>query len=421
MGRYALLIILGLFANTAVLRLQANRFTTQSVSNFVDKHNQYQVRNITNTGATVALNALTINVDETQPVNNVSLYDGKYSYFIERQSEDPSLGVTDVRVTCFGYYNNLADTVVVLLTRPSFSRYAYFSNNEGNIWFATGDTIFGPCHTNTYFQMAGKPVFWGKVTSSKVYNANSPYRKYYHGSTDPQFYGGTEWGVPKLTMPTSIPQDLIDASKNGGIYINNRYAWIKFQADGTVKIASKNSSSTPPASQYTTYNLSSTNGAIYVDYNSKRPYVHVEGTVNGITTLGTGGSIRVTDDLVYADDPATNPNSDDMIGMVAAKDIIVYDNHIDQDRTIVGSIMSLNTSSSNSSNFYVDRYNKDRYGDLNLYGGLIQNARGAVGTVGNQYTRKGYLKDYHWDSRLQKTTPPYFPMLFVLRKIAWWD
>ena len=110
-----------------------------------------------------------------------------------------------------------------------------------------------------------------------------------------------------------------------------------------------------------------------------------------------------------------------MIGMVAAKDIIVYDNHIDQDRTIVGSIMSLNTSSSNSSNFYVDRYNKDRYGDLNLYGGLIQNARGAVGTVGNQYTRKGYLKDYHWDSRLQKTTPPYFPMLFVLRKIAWWD
>ena len=415
-----MLIVLGLFVSTIALKLQAHRFTNDSVSNYVDKHSQYQVRNIANAGAMIALNALTVDVEETQPANNISLYDGNYSYSIERQAEDASLGVTEVRVTCFGQYNNFKDTVVVLLTRPSFSRYAYFTNKEGNIWFATGDTIFGPSHTNTYFQMAGDPVFWGKVTSSETYNASNPYRVYPSGTTNPVFHDGTEWGVPKLTMPTQIPQDLIDASQNGGLCLNNKYVWLKFQSDGTAKIAAKNVYSIPGSGEYTTYDLSSTNGVIYSNY-STTPYFFVEGTVNGNVTVGSKGHIYITDDLVYADNPQTNPDSDDMLGLVAERDIVVYNNHVDQDRTIQATIMTLNTNTAYNDNFWVYDYNYYRYGDLHLYGGLIQNSRGAVGLVGSETTRKGYLKDYRWDSRLKTMTPPFFPMLFVLRKIAWWD
>ena len=421
MGKYVSLIILGLFVSTVSFKLQANKFVLNAVSNYVIKHDQLTVRNIANAGASVALNALSTNVNASQPVKDIQLYNGTYSYFFERQSEDASLGITEIRATSIAHYNNLVDTVVVLLTRPSFSKFAYFTNHEGNIWFSTGDTIHGPCHTNTYFQMAGEPVFWGKVSSSKVYNKNSPYRKSYWGPTNPQFKGGTEWGVPKLPMPTEIPQDLIDAAKNGGIYVNKKNSWVEFKANGTVKIAAKYSSKPPKPYEYKVYNLSSTNGVIYFHYSSNRPTVRVEGTVNGKVTLGTRGYVRITSDIYYADNPMTNPTSNDMLGIVAAKDIIVYDNQHDKDRTIQATIMTLNTATAANKNFWVKNYKRDRYGKLHLLGGLIQNSRGAVGLVGNQWSRKGYLKDYRWDPRLQNLSPPNFPMLFVLRKIAWWD
>ena len=421
MGRYIAFILMAFLITTTTLRIQANRYAINSVSNYSEKYKRTMVRNIANTAATIALNALTINLSETQGKMNQVLDQGVYSYKFERQKDDPSLGPTEVRITSIARFMGLVDTVIVLITRPSFSRYAYFTNHEGNIWFATGDTIYGPCHTNTYFQMAGTPVFYGKVTSSKVYNAHSPYRKYYFGKTDPKFYGGTEWGIPKLPMPDQIPQDLIDASKNGGIYISKKYVWIKFRADGTAKIAAKNSPKTPKEYQYRTYNLNSTNGVIYITNKGRRPIVRVEGTVHGKITVGTRGTMKITNDIVYANDPRIDPNSKDLLGLVAEKDIIVANNKQDQDRTIQASIMTLNRATAPNKNFWVENYRYYRYGRLHLLGGLIQNSRGAVGLIGNQWTRKGYLKDYHWDKRLMKNNPPYFPSLFVLRKLSWWE
>jgi hypothetical protein len=423
MGKVVTLILFGIIVSTLSLRLQAQRTVTESIGSVSEKYNEETVRNIANAGANVALNALTINVDETQSAQNSSLFGGYYSYFFERPAQDNSLSSTQVRVTAIGNYSNLVDTVVVLLTRPSFSRYAYFTNNENGIYFQTGDTIRGPAHTNGYFYMSGQPVFTGKVTSHLVYSSDSPYYSNpADPSTNPDFQGGTEWQVPTLTMPTEIPQDLIDASQSGGIYINNRYAWIEFQSDGTVKIAAKNTSTTPTAGEYTTYTLGSTNGVIYVKYTTAtRPTVQTKGTVNGGVTLASSGSIKVTDNLICADNPLTNPNSDDMIGITAARNIIVTNSQADQDRTIQATIMTMNSTASTTTNFYVENYSGTRYGRLNLYGGLIQQSRGAVGTTGTEITRKGYLKDYRWDPRLQNMAPPYFPMLFVLRKIAWYD
>ncbi len=421
MGKAISIILLGIMISTITLRLRAQRAVVDSVDNVKKKYNLQMVRNIANSGANVALNALTVNVEEEQGASYVPLFGGRYSYYFQRQDQDPNLTSTQVRVTAIGYYSGLIDTVMVLLTRPSFSRFAYFTNHEGNIWFWTGDTIRGPAHTNTYFQMGERPVFFGKVTSHQVYNSSQPYREYPYSYTNPAFFGGTEWKVPFLTMPTEIPEDLINASKDGGIYINKRYAWIIFKSNGTVKIAAKNTKSNPPSSAYTTYDLSNTNGVIYVHYKSKRPVVKVKGTVNGRVTVATRGSIKVTGDLVCADNPRTNPNSDDIIGLAAARDIIVVNNQHDQDRTIQATVMTMNPATAPNKNFWVYRYDADRYGYLHLYGGLIQNSRGAVGLVGSAYSRKGYLKDYRWDPRLRVMIPPHFPMLFVLRKIAWWD
>jgi hypothetical protein len=418
MGKAVIYIIFGLMAATTGLRLHIQGSATKSVDKVGEEYCKEMVRNIANGGANFALTALTVNVDENTPVTNASLSGGDYSYYFERDTEDPTLGSTQVRVTAIGNYEGLSDTIVVLMTRPSFSRYAWFTDYEGDIWFYTGDTLRGPAHTNTYFQMAGEPVFYGKVTSHLVYNSSTPYRKY-DSSTNPHFYGGTEWQVPQLTMPTQIPQETIDAAQSGGLYFNNRYVWMNFQSDGTVDICAKNTSSTPQSWEYTTYNIGSTNGTFYIYY-YYRPTVRVEGTVNGQVTVASRGYIYVEDDLVCADDPQTNPYSDDMIGLVAERDISVRNNQYLQDRTIQASIMTLNPTSGNTRNFYVYPYDQTEYGTLHVYGGIIQQARGAVGTFG-YHGRTGYLKDYEWDSRLSTISPPNFPCLFVLRKIAWWD
>jgi len=106
--------------------------------------------------------------------------------------------------------------------------------------------------------------------------------------------------------------------------------------------------------------------------------------------------------------------------LVAERNIIVNKNHVDTDRTIMATVMTLNPNSGTTKNFYVKNYDADRYGTLILYGGLIQYARGAVGTFGG-YSRTGYLKDYTWDPRLRTMHPPYFPALFILKKISWWE
>jgi hypothetical protein len=421
MGKVVYLILFGLIITTMASRMQIQRSATDSVINYVEKYNEQNVRNIANAAANKALNALIINVYETVGQTDALLYGGKYTYYFERKTQDPTLSPTQIRITAMSTYEDQKDTVIVLLTRPSFSRYAYFTNHEGNIWFATGDTLRGPTHTNTYFQMTGSPVFFGKVTSHQWYNANSPYREGLTGPTNPVFLGGTEWGIPEIAMPDEIPQETIDAAIAEGIYINNRYVWIEFQSDGTAKIAAKNSSTPPNPGQYTTYTLASTNGVIYIYYSSTRPLVRVKGTVNGQVTVATSGSMEITDNLVCAVNPMINPSSNDMLGLVAAKDIVVTNNQVNQDRIIQATIMTLNTSISNTTNFYVQDYNLYRYGYLRLYGGLIQNARGAVGLVGDAWSRKGYLKDYRWDQRLADMTPPHYPALFALRKIAWWD
>ena len=422
MGKYSSLLVVSLLTAILLLRMHTQQIIVTSWGKTASTYDRLTAKNIANGGAATALQALTLNVFEATPVSNRSLMNGSYSYYIERVNQDTTLGPTEIRVTCTSLYRNIADTAVVLLTRPSFSRYAYFSDVEGDIWFQTGDTLRGPVHTNEYFRMQGSPVFQGKVTSHLVYNSTNPYRKY-DSATSPVFQSGTEWKVPELAVPTEIPAELVSASKSGGIYIKNyTHVYMKFVGDGTVLIARTNSSTPPASGAYASQSVNSTNGVIYVENTTtSRPTVYVQGTSMGQVTLATSGSIKVNGNVYLADNPVTNPDSNDILGFAAARNIVVTQSALDQDRTIQASIMTMNPTISSTANFYAENYNVTRFGKLHLYGALVQQARGAVGQLGTPTTRKGYLKDYRWDPRLQRISPPFFPMLFVLRKISWWD
>jgi hypothetical protein len=60
-------------------------------------------------------------------------------------------------------------------------------------------------------------------------------------------------------------------------------------------------------------------------------------------------------------------------------------------------------------------------GTLVLYGGLIQERRGPVGSYSGASGQllTGYAKDYTYDPRLRDTPPPGFPTTGTVKKVSW--
>ena len=81
------------------------------------------------------------------------------------------------------------------IVQESFAKFAYFTDNEGgNIWFAGGDQIFGPLHTNDQMKIHYTgATFWGPVTT-----AQDVYQPWY--GTFAQGY--TEY-APVIPMPAT--------------------------------------------------------------------------------------------------------------------------------------------------------------------------------------------------------------------------
>lgn len=163
--------------------------------------------------------------------------------------------------------------------------------------------------------------------------------------------------------------------------------------------------------------------------------IHVEGTtgisgvLRGRYTLYATANVVVLDDMSYATDPAQTARMaglcQDILGVIALRDVVVLDNALNTPVSnngwrlyddapglnLHGILMTLQTS------FRVENYNSGPSnallcgtvprgrGCLNLTGGLIMEARGAVGTSGGT----GYLKRYSYDRCGLVKPPPYFP------------
>jgi hypothetical protein len=70
------------------------------------------------------------------------------------------------------------------INQESFAKYAYFTNTEGPIYFANGDQIYGPVHSNDVINIASSgATFFGPVTSAKTISGKQ-YGTYKQGYTE---------------------------------------------------------------------------------------------------------------------------------------------------------------------------------------------------------------------------------------------
>jgi len=342
--------------------------------------------------------------------------EGTYSAYADPLSSNNGQASRYVAVTVRATLDGVgvSRALRVKLGQENFARYAYFTDLEhhmggGTIWFVGEDEFFGPVHSNDQLHIHGSPIFHDEVTSG----ASSI--DYYHGGPpedDPVFDMGYQLNFTYIPLP--LDTDLIKAKglEPDGLYFSGNNVHVTMFVNGSDEGQLRVQINNGPETDYDLPN----NGVCYVDGRAL-----VKGTLKGQLTIAADGDIEIMDNVVYHTDPRTDPTSTDILGLVSEWDVVMdgspHGDNVDvADETVMAAIMALKYQ------FTVENYASGTpRGTLVLYGALIQQHRGPIGTFSGNSGQPltGYTKHYTYDPRLADTPPPAFPTTGQVEKIAW--
>ncbi|MGA7162314.1 MAG: hypothetical protein WBZ48_15060 [Bacteroidota bacterium] len=413
MGRNAIYLAIGFTVLCLMSGLNLSRVSLDAFSNAINYQENTNILNIAEAGTNFACNQLFTTPNWRTGYQNVAFGGGTFSVAVNMvvNGTDSSR----IQVVTGASYQGQTDTIKILLQPSLFSKFAYFSNNEpSNINWVTGDTVWGPYHSNTKLYVSGNPVFEGKTTTfGGLVKANK--------SDNPQFYGGFQSGV-SITMPTDLSLVQNKAQQaGGGFYLaTSSDFYLTFNSNGTVNYRTGTSGAwtTTPLSTF-----AGTNKVVVVNGGN----IHIKGIVNGQVTIaaisssGSKGQVWLDSSVAYNDNPIADPSSTDMLGICATNNILISSNTNNNNPahgiTVQGSLFSL------KGGFGADSATtKQVSGTIHLLGGVSQAVRQAVGAVGgNGAISNGYQKAYLYDQRMLVTAPPCFPTTGSYEILEWWE
>ncbi|MCL5774549.1 MAG: hypothetical protein M1536_09295 [Firmicutes bacterium] len=361
-------------------------------------------------------------------------------------------------------------------TSTSFAKYLYFSDQEimagsgtHNV-FNMGDQLNGPVFSNDQFYInwtnyqGNPPIFQTKLDSARTsinYIPDAPqnesgYKKIFKNGSQ-----GFELGVGKITFPPPNNAQITAAlggmqtptsqgvylpnngsSVSGGIYVMGDLENLNFKVDGngnqTIEFYQEEEHG--HATRKTTVTLNPASNTTTIQYNWKGQTATYQGIINGViftngdvgvaSVGGTIGSrltlvtppnneVEIKGHIRYKDDPRTNPNATNVLGIVSGN-IIIDDNA--PANLEVDAVMLAGNPSGNGSFYYGNWDRRGPKGNLTIFGGLATQQSGPVGTYnpdGSVIT--GYKKIYNYDTRLSLFPPPYYPTTGKLRIRFWKD
>ncbi len=355
--------------------------------------------------------------NRTNPWGGVqTLGDGTYSVVITDLGLIGGSGnVRRYKVTSTGAIGNLNRILTNYVQVDNYARYLWFTDRESfdgtTVWFWTQDRLDGPTHTNGHFNIYGNPVFESEVRSVDDYirfynngnninlsqSTNPPY-------DIPDFQEGITLGAEPTTMPNQALSLRAAAASNGGLWLRGD-STVVLNNDGTMNV-------TNSRKHWTNQNMPiPANGALFVNSGA----LTISGTLNGRLTVGASNDVVIPNNLIYADDPRTNPASNDTLGVISEGDVVIDDN-APYNLEIDACTMALNSSFMRE-NWWVG----PAKGTLTVLGGIIQDERGPVGTFNGSTGQKvsGYSKDYTYDSRLLGSPPPFMPTTGDYVTLSW--
>ncbi len=433
-GKSTLLIVLGFSLIFLIGGSNLGKLTIKSVDNSVLYYEENIAHNIAKSGANMALNQIFINSDWRDGYKNIALNDGDLTV------EAIDIGTDLIQVTSYGYYNDVTKRTVVKLQPSSFAKFAWYTGIMNSKEFITGDTIWGPFHTQSGLNVNGAPVFWGKVTSKKGLSMTK--------GSDPKFYGGFETGVD-IEMPVNYqfdeqqaaalngknPDDLgiSDFGDNGVAWLKENDLWMRFNSDGTVTYRIGTGSDTSTYSLPVTKSLTdlAPNGVIYANKGN----MYVSGTLKGKVSIVSGessgsghGNIYLVDNLNYTTAPMVwdatekkyvlNESCEDLLGIMATNNIIIADNDANvanKDIRVDGSLFTA------QGGVIMENKNIPPSGSLYLRGGIISAKEELLGIFDKGVLNNGYNRNVIFDERFLLSMPPEFPVTDKFEIVSWYE
>ncbi len=311
----------------------------------------------------------------------------------------PSIGMkNDFSIVAVGVFDGASRVISINnMNNKTWAKYALWSDNNRGIYFIGGEEFHGAVHANTPLYFHQNPEFFDDLTSAS---------SSYGGSTNSCiFHKGFEFPVEEESLAdvdfTSLEnkstlvlegKTTIEMNDTEMIISNARKGWNNEVVDIInnsviyIKDSSSGSSST------------------------RKGDLYIKGQLDGRLTFATDRDINIMGNITYADDPQINLSSDDALGLISKRDVVVKQSCPD-DIEIYAHILATgkSTSTRQDGSFGVEKYNEgNKRGYIYLHGGIAQDYRGAVGTFGGS-GGTGYGKRYTYDIRFAVNPPPEYP------------
>ncbi len=446
-GKAALFLVMGFSVIFMIFGHDFNSASNQAIDNYTEYYTESVAHGLAESGANLAANAIFLDNTWMSGYSNLSDDDGEINVSII----DINPGEYIREIVSTGTFEGKTDTVEVIISPNRFSGFAYYSQVEGNIWWTGKDTVFGPFHTQDNMQVAGHPVF-GYIKYPTTCGGKLIYQ-YSKQADYPNFFGSFHDSSP-LTLPDSGLQPLRNAAADGGFmipqdstssttytqkWVRGTYTWV----NGRYQYVPGHYESIPSTTtsldtvyldflkdsiqvkmgydkQPATYKTSkiAPNGVIY----AQGMDVRLQGTVEGNYSVVSDGDVYLDNDIVYNTNPLTHPNSTDLLGILAEKNVIITENAANDNNINIDAAIYCQEDGFGAQNYKT----RPVSGNINLLGGITQNIRGAVGTFttnksGEQIIDSGFNKIYHYDVRLSHMFPPYFPVCGGFKILSWKD
>ncbi|HUN65521.1 MAG TPA: hypothetical protein VMW43_05420 [Bacteroidota bacterium] len=426
MGRSAILMVMGLSLVLLMATSGLKRDVNLAYENYLTYTNSTHAHNIALSAANMGANAVFMNNAWTTGYSGVSYDGGTFDVTVTNPTANQTK-ITSVghltKAMLGGNLVTINDTVQVLLQPSTFSKFGVYINNMSGVAWATGDTVWGPCHIEGTMNVLGTPVFYGKVTTKSGTNP----AKLPAANATPKFYGTYQSGV-SVPLPTNFGALQTAASSGGklftppgspaGAYSVN----MTLLANGQIHYQ-EYKGATKVSDVTTALTTLAPNGAIVVSGGD----INLQGTINGQATIGSiaasgnGGNVHIVGNIKYNNDPQTNPASTDMLGIVADNNVDIplpsgYPSTAAPHDYLIEAAVFARTG--NFSAAYTSSMGK--LGAVTLYGSLVTNTIGAFAAGdANGNVLYGYSNKFNFDERLMVGAPPAYPTTGTLEVISW--
>ena len=410
MGKASIIYVIGLSLIVSYGLFNINAAGTDAVNNYTTYYGRTIAHEIAASGANIGCADVFLNPASCTPYTNIDFHGGTLNVGF-------TVTGNQIFVRSVGEFqvgnDTEVDAVTVELRNQSLARYAWFTNFEADMGgqvtsWSTGDTAWGPAHTNDKFNINGTPAFMKKATAfqSAVPSKNKAL-----------WAGGYEWGI-KIPYPTNLNSFVTAATDpSNGRCVVGADGILTFDQSGSVRlqVPSNSFDQTYPSTQSLTQN-----GAFAVIGGN----LYVQGTVRGDLSIGAmsqsglGGNVYITGDIRYANNPRVDPASTDKLAILAEYNIqVTYDNSNRSayyNREVDASIFTLKGDFEvQDAKMFAPR------GTLYTYGAMMQYYRGEIGKVVGGTLQNGYQKNFRYDERLSSMPPKYYPSCGRYLLFAW--